>query len=498
MAWRVSQETGKSQHDTRWENPLSQNRHGSKARNERRLPTMDDPRICVIGAGPSGLTTLKNLLALGLTNVACFDEADAIGGNWVFRENQPSVHEATHIISSKRLSEFEDYPMPVEFPDFPSHREIRAYFETYASHFRLGPFIRLRERIETASRRPDGSWSVRIATPHGFDDATFDYLIVCSGHHRVSHVPEYPGHFAGEVLHSSAFKQAAPFANKRVLVVGGGNSACDIAADISRVAARTCISMRRGYHILPKRLFGYPVDRLYAAFRWFPRSISRPLFKLVLRMKVGRCEDYGLQAPRSEPMAMHPTLNSGVLKALRSGAVIPRVGIARLCETGTEFLDGTVEAFDTIIWATGFHTKFPFLDASVVDWKMAECPPLYLKMIHREFANLFFIGLFQPLGCIWRLADHQARIAALQIAGYLDRPADIDERIEREMSSRHRRFDKSARHAIEVDYHAFRRELFAHLKTARTNWRNPRGPFRRIGSGATTSSFTYSYRPKAG
>jgi hypothetical protein len=195
-------------------------------------------------------------------------------------------------------------------------------------------------------------------------------------------------------------------------------------------------------------------------------------------------------------MEMHPTLNSNFLKVLRGGAVIPRVGIARLNENGIEFRDGTAEAFDAIIWATGFHTVFPFLDASIVDWNMAECPPLYLKMIHREFANLFFIGLFQPLGCIWRLADHQARIAALQIAGYLERPADIGARIEREMSSRYRRFDKSARHAIEVDYHDFRGELIEHLNTARTKWRRPRSLFRRDESDAAGSPLTYSFPPE--
>jgi cation diffusion facilitator CzcD-associated flavoprotein CzcO len=470
---------------------MNSNRHGGKATNGSQSPIMDGPRICIIGAGPSGLTTLKNLLALGLTNVACFDEADAIGGNWVFREDKPSVHEATHIISSKRLSEFEDFAMPAEFPDFPSHSEIRAYFEAYAAHFRLAPFIHLQQRVESAARRADGTWSVRIATSHGVDEAAFDYLMVCSGHHRVAQIPEYPGRFGGEVLHSGSYKHAAAFANKRVLVVGGGNSACDIAAEISRVALRTCISMRRGYHILPKKLFGYPIDRLYSAFRWLPRSVSRPLFKTVLRIKVGRSEEYGLQAPRSDPTEMHPTLNSNILKALRNGAVIPRAGIARLRENGAEFLDGSGEAFDSIIWATGFRTEFSFLDASVVDWDMAECPPLYLKMLHRDLANVFFIGLFQPLGCIWRLADHQARIAALQIAGYLERPVDLGARIERELKLRHARFDKSARHATEVDYHVFRKELLEHLKTARVTSPRPRGPFRRSRLTAATSQFTY-------
>ena len=449
-----------------------------KETNSPQSRTSQGPHICVVGAGPSGLTTLKNLLALGLTNAVCFEKADAIGGNWVFREDQPSVHQFTHTISSKRLSEFEDYPMPADFPDFPSHCEVRAYFEAYAVQFGLAPFIRLRERIDSATRRADGRWSVKIATSYGIDEAEFDYLIVCSGHHRVARIPKYPGRFGGEVLHSSTLKHALPFTNKRVLVVGGGNSACDIASEISRVASRTCISMRRGYHILPKKLFGYPVDRLYASFRWLPRMISRPLFEAVLRMKVGRWEDYGLQAPRAELLEMHPTLNSNVLKALRSGTVIPRVGIARLRENEIEFLDGSVEAFDTIIWATGFHTTFPFLDASVVDWNMAECPPLYLKMMHREVSDLYFIGLFQPLGCIWRLADHQARIAALQIAGYLNRPADMAGRIERETDTHRGRFDKSERHAIEVDYHDFRRELLDYLKTARTVPRHLTVPWR--------------------
>jgi hypothetical protein len=462
-----------------------------------RSPPQDNPRICVIGAGPSGLTTLKNLLALGLTNAACFDESDAIGGNWVFREDRPSVHEITHIISSKRLSEFEDYPMPADFPDFPSHREIRAYFEAYASQFGLTPFLRLNQRIESAIRRTDGSWSVRIATPHGCVEETFDYLIVCSGHHRIPNTPRYPGHFGGEVFHSSAFKRAAPLANKRVLVVGGGNSACDIAAEISHVASRTCLSMRRGYHIFPKKLFGYPIDRLYATVRWLPRPISRPLFNMILRLKMGRREDYGLQASNSSPMEMHPTLSSDILKALRCGAVIPRVDIARLGECEIEFVDGSVEAFDVIVWATGFSTEFPFFDESIVDWESTKCPPLYLKMIHREISNLYFIGLFQPLGCIWRLADHQAHIAALQIAGYLARPADVAARIEREMNSW--RFDKSPRHAIEVDYHDFRKELLTHIRTARTNRnRRPPRPFGAREPVSSRSTFNCSSPSKGG
>jgi hypothetical protein len=152
---------------------------------------------------------------------------------------------------------------------------------------------------------------------------------------------------------------------------------------------------------------------------------------------------------------------------LTDGKVLPRVGIERLDGATVHFRDGSAEAFDTIIWATGFRTTVPFLDSSVIDWGTAAAPPLYLKMMHRRLPNLFFIGFFQPFGCIWRLADHQARIAALQIVGQLERPSDIERRIDAETRGRERNFDPSPRHATEVMYYDFRRELFAELERAR-------------------------------
>src|SRR5438105_1155408 len=138
-------------------------------------------RVCVVGAGPCGLATLKNLLAAGLTNVVCYDESDAIGGNWVFRDDtdRSSVYFSTHIISSKKLSEFEDYPMPADYPDFPSHRQLRAYFDGYAARFELEPYVRLRTRVEHVALGTDGRWAVKLS---GGGQELFDYLFVCSGH----------------------------------------------------------------------------------------------------------------------------------------------------------------------------------------------------------------------------------------------------------------------------------------------------------------------------
>jgi pyruvate/2-oxoglutarate dehydrogenase complex dihydrolipoamide dehydrogenase (E3) component len=182
-----------------------------------------------------------------------------------------------------------------------------------------------------------------------------------------------------------------------------------------------------------------------------------------VQLNVGPLEKYGLQQPKTKLLETHPTLNSDILNALRHGKVFPRTGIKSLEGNSVHFDDGTAEEFDVIIWATGYHIRFPFLDKSVVDWDESGPIPLYLKMMHREIPSVFFIGLFQPIGCIWRLADHQARIAALQITGALSRPRDIHNLIEKEINWPHWRFDNALRHVVEVDYHDFRAQLLKEM-----------------------------------
>lgn len=427
------------------------------------------PRICVIGAGPSGLTTLKNLRQTGLTDIVCYEAHDRIGGNWAYSEQagHSSVYASTFLISSKRLSQFEDYPMPDSYPDFCSHAQVLAYFESYARDFAVLPFIKFKTTVNHAQRDADGSWRIRIAGPEGEAEERFDVLLVCSGHHFDPVIPSYPGRFAGTMLHSHSYKTSEPFRGQRVLVVGGGNSACDVAVDISRVAMRTALSMRRGQHIVPKIIFGMPVDVAYRRVRRLPKPLRRFVLEKGLRLAIGRWERYGLEPPARPLMEMHPTLNTDVLTQIRHGRIMPRRGIARFDGKSVVFTDGTTEEFDAVIWGTGYRTVFPLFDASFVDWREAVRLPLYLKMMMADVPNIYFIGLFQPIGCIWTLADYQARIAASQIAGTLDRPADIKARIEREMAHRHWRFEDHPRHQGEVDYYDFRNSLIAELRNAR-------------------------------
>ncbi len=395
-------------------------------------------RTCVIGAGPCGLTAVKNLLAAGVDDVVCYDEHTGIGGNWAFTDDpgRASVHGCTRTISSRRWSSFPDFPMPEDYPDFPSHREMLAYFTAYARSFGLERYVHLGSRVSSCRLGADGRWIVRV---HG-EERTFDNLVVCTGHHRDPFIPSYPGTFTGTIRHSSAYKHPEPFRGQRVLVVGAGNSAADIAADLAGIASYTVMSVREGTYVVPKLLLGRPVDVVYAFGRnVLPKPLLGWALKNWLRLTIGPWTRYGLPRPATAPLVKPPTVNSAILAALRERRVTAVRGIMSYDGKTVQFVGGHREAFDAIVMATGFRASFPFLPGDVA------ASPLCLNMRHPTIPSLYFIGLFQPIGCIWRLADYQARIASLLISGRLTAQFELS-------------------HGIEVDYFSFERQLRRELK----------------------------------
>lgn len=424
------------------------------------------PSVCVIGAGPSGLTAIKNLQEQGVTDITVFEKNHQIGGNWVYDElnNHSSVYETTHIISSKRWSQFEDFPMPADYPDYPSHRQVLDYFKSYATQFNLAQYIRINTTVVEVKQIDTGQWQVTYEDTQGVHEGCFDYLLIANGHHWDPFIPKYSGQFSGELLHSHQYKTASSFRNKRVLVIGGGNSACDVAVEIARVSPQTCISMRRGYHIFPKFIFGKPTDDAVAKTRWMPSFLRQKLFSLVIRALQGRYAKYHLMKPDCGPLEIHPTINSELLYAIRHGKVCPRPGITHFANNEVHFSNGKSQEFDTVIYATGYKISFPFLDKKLLDLSGSFKVPLYRKMMHADLENLYFIGLCQPQGCIWPLADYQSKIVARIIMGTLKRPAELKKKIAAEMDKPHYRFKSHMRHALEVDYHMFRRELLEMLR----------------------------------
>lgn len=420
-----------------------------------------DARVCVIGAGPSGIAAAKHLLQAGIKNIVVFDKHDQVGGNWIYSPDasHSSVYETTHIVSSKALSQYHDFPMPDDYPDYPSHKQLLHYFQSYARYFGILPYIRFSTTVTRAERQADDTWRITL---HDGSVEQFDHLLIASGHHWDPRMPQYPGTFSGELLHSHQFKHNAPFRDKRVLVIGGGNSGCDIAVETGRVSAFTGLSWRRGYYIVPKVILGQPPDVVNAKFTWMPKPIHKNMLKLTWWLATGGARRYGLPVPDHNILESHPVANSELLYFIKHGRVHPRRDIARFDGDIVQFVDGVREPYDVIIAATGYNITFPFFDPAFVNFSTGDVP-LYLRVFHPDYRSLMFIGLVQPMGCIWPLADTQAQLAANYIAGQYNLPPDIHARVAADVGRIKQRFQQVARHTIEVDYHDHQNELFAEL-----------------------------------
>lgn len=354
--------------------------------------------FAIVGAGFSGLGVAAALARNGI-DFEVFEAEDAIGGNW-----HHGVYETVHIISSRKTTEYSDFPMPSSWPDFPSARQMLEYLNAYADHHQLRPHIRLSTRVvDIAPEDPDrGTWGVTFTRSSsagaGVEGALrekkiYEGVIICNGHHWATRMPSYRGTFDGEIIHSKEYKAPRQLRDKRVLVIGGGNSACDIAVEAARFARAAHISMRRGYWFLPKTFLGVPLVELMKP--WMPGFAQRSLARIMARVAVGPYERYGLQHPDHAPFERHPTINSELLYYLRHGEITPHGDVLEWSGREVTFTDGTRDTFDLIIAATGYDVSFPFLRDGIVQWKNGY-PQLIGGMMPPDHKNIYFFGLGQP------------------------------------------------------------------------------------------------------
>jgi len=421
-------------------------------------------RVCIIGAGPSGITAAKNLLDQGM-HITVFDYGREVGGNWVFSDepSHSSVFETTHIISSKTLSQYDDFPMPDHYPDYPSHAQLAAYFQNYARHFHLYDHIQFGTLVEHCELDEEGSWNVTVSKDGVKRTETFDALAVCNGHHWKPRWPDYPGEFTGRLMHSHEVKRFQAFKDQRVLVIGGGNSACDVAVESSRYSRQTDLSWRRGYWVIPKFFFGKPSDTVGGLLRFLPSIFWRKATSLMIRIWQGRNATYGLPEPEADFGFHHPTVNSELFYFIRHGKIKPHGDIDHYDGKKVYFKDGSVGEYDVIVACTGYYISHPFFDPGFIDYSKGEVP-LYLRMLHPNITNLYFIGLFQPLGCIWPGSELQSKIMARELAGKWKRPGDVTELAQHEVKHPDYHQINTPRHTITVNYHAFRKRLLRELK----------------------------------
>ncbi len=423
-------------------------------------------RYCVIGAGTSGLAAAKNLLDVGV-EVDVVERQDDIGGNWYYGSEASSMYKSAHLISSKGLAGYLDFPMPDHYPDYPGHTDVLKYIHDYADRFGIRDRIEFRRSVQRVRPATPRGWEVTL---DGEEVRRYRGVILANGHHHRPKVPEYPGALHRETIHSRDYRCPDRFTGKRVLVVGGGNSGCDIAVDLVPFASRTLVSMRRGYHFWPKFVMGRPVDELneLTLRLRLPLSARRAASRFLLRSFVGRHSDYGLPAPDHRVFESHLVINSRLLYHLRHGDVTVKPDIAELRGDRVLFTDGTEEEIDAIVYATGYLPSFDFLDDAELDWREG-MPELYLHIFHPRRDDFFIVGMVQPDVGIWRLADYQARLVAGFVAAREQCPA-LTKRLEHAKRGPSPRMSPysyvpSQRHRVEVEHSTYERILKQHLRS---------------------------------
>jgi dimethylaniline monooxygenase (N-oxide forming) len=444
------------------------------------------PRVAIIGAGSSGITAAQVLAARGI-GFDCFEMGSTVGGNWRYDNDNgvSSAYRSLHINTSRSAMEYAAFPMADSLPDYPSHWQIAEYFDEFVEHFGLRERITFRTEVvkvvstgstdENAGSAGEGYDvtlrsldNVRVAeTRH------YDQVIVANGHHWNPRWPEpgFPGSetFPGEQLHAHYYRTPDVFAGKRVVVLGIGNSATDIAVESSRVAAETYLAMRRGAHILPKYLFGVPTDHLTSSpLARGPFPVQKLGLRTMLRIAVGRMTDYGLPQPDHDILEAHPTVSDDLLTRLGHGDLAVKPNIDRFEGSKVFFVDGTAVEADVVVYATGYKVAFPFLDESVVRTEDNHID-LYRRVVSPDHPGLYFVGLIQPLGAVMPLAEQQAHWVADLITGDVTLPsvAQMRAQIAAYDEALRKRYVASKRHTIQVDAHTYRAELERERKTRR-------------------------------
>ena len=430
------------------------------------MPSSADATWCVLGAGPSGLAALRHLLAAGIP-AECLEREAALGGNWLYGSGTSRVFASTRLISSKRLTEFADFPMPRHYPAYPDHRQCLEYLHNYAQHFGLSPHIRTGvsvARIEPAGP-PGTGWIVHESAGGRRRHAG---VVIASGHNHVPRWPEIPGRFSGALVHSADYKsptEPLALAGRRVLVIGAGNSGCDIAVECSRHAAVTVHSTRRGYYVVPRFVLGRPADlrgerllKMHAPL-WLRRLIA---LRGIART-VGLPWKRGLPRPDHRLFETHPIVNADLLRQIDAGAIRPMGDVAAFDGQAVVFSDGRREEFDVVICATGYRTTLPFIDCRLLGSDSADgVPRLFMNLLHPTRDDIAVVGLIQPDSGQWGITDVQARLVAGMAAAARSAPRAagwLYARRQRPARPSPIRYVASPRHTLEVEHYSYRREL---------------------------------------
>ena len=375
----------------------------------------------IIGAGPSGLAIARALQKVGIA--ACgFEASHDVGGLWDITNPRSTMYESAHLISSRTTTEFTEFAMRSSV-DYPGHRVLKRYFDDYADAFSLRDQFSFNTAVTRIEPTEQGGWSLTAAGPDGEITRYYRGVILANGTLAEPNVPSFAGDFSGEIMHTSEYSSPAQLVGKRVLIIGAGNSGCDIAVDAVHHAASVDMSVRRGYYFVPRYLFGKPSDTLNQG-KPMPRVVKQFVDKWLLQAFTGDPVRFGFPEPDYKIYESHPIVNTLILNHLGQGDLRIMPDIARFEGNTVHFKKSVTkhsgkdqpnsEQYDLILLATGYKLDYPMVDRSHLNWSGA-APELFLNIFTPNFNGLYVMGMVEASGLGWQGRYEQAEL----IAAYL-------------------------------------------------------------------------------
>ncbi|CAF1221510.1 unnamed protein product [Rotaria magnacalcarata] len=382
--------------------------------------------VVVIGGGWTGLYALKYLLGEGL-DAHLYESRSNIGGIWNFAENEAigGVYKSAHATSSKTFLHASDFPFPSSVGEFPRHEEVLAYLHSYADHFKLWSNIHLNSKIV----RVEPQWILTF--DDGLKIVSCDYLVVCSGQHQIANDPRstYPfNQFTGTFSHSIAYKSPYDnkFTNKRILVVGGGETGSDLAVELSATVAKTVyMSIREGQWFQSRILGQQPADVMYTMlmriFGYYNNILVR-CWRRMFFVPMWGIGGTGVREWAPTVPFLHGFINKSreVVDYIALDRVVPKRGIANIDRQLITFdKDENPVEVDHILLCTGYQWTHPFFPSSDIH-------DLYkLVFASGVSGTLAFVGTARPVfGSIPALAELQARWVAAVFSGRCHLPSE--------------------------------------------------------------------------
>ena len=375
---------------------------------------MRDLPFALIGAGPMGLACAKVLGEQGIAFQG-FEVHSDVGGLWDIAGPRSTMYATAHLISSKTRTEFADFPMAEGVADYPSHAVLRDYFRAFADRFDLRRHFHFGAEVLRCEPLAPGDWRVVWRAGGVQHEGRFAGVIIANGTLSEPNLPRFDGAFTGELIHSAQYRHPDQLRGKRVLVIGGGNSGCDIIVDAVHHGVSADLSLRRGYHFVPKYVFGRPSDTLGGAIR-LPMAIKRRIDAMILRWFAGDAQRVGFPAPDHLLYQSHPVVNSLAIFHAGHGDIRLRPDLARFEGDEAVFVDGSRAGYDLVIAATGYLLHYPFIDRDLLNWQGA-APHLFLNCLHPTRDDLFVMGMVEATGLGWQGRHEQAEMVARYIRG---------------------------------------------------------------------------------